>query len=99
MQACHSLTVARRSHLKPVSIPNPVSDSDDNNILPSQFRQCVSITDRTFAFACWTLKGTSSFVMDGDEADDVQTSHFSFAIGGGTSFSHEDEGAPDESTS
>ena len=59
----------------------------------------MSITDRTFAFACWTLKGTSSFVMEGDEADDVQTSHFSFAIGGGTSFSHGDEGAPDESTS
>ena len=59
----------------------------------------MSITDRTFAFACWTLKGTSSLVIDGDEADDVQTSHFSFAIGGGTSFSHGDEGAPDESNS
>ena len=37
--------------------------------------------------------------MDSDEADDVQTSHFSFAIGGGTSFSHGDEAPPDESTS
>jgi len=39
--------------------------------------------------------------MDGDEANDVQTSRFSFAIGGGTSsfVSHGDEGAPDASTS
>ena len=45
----------------------------------------MSTTDKTFAFAfaCWTLKETSSFVMDGDEANDVQTSRFSFAIGGG----------------
>ena len=38
--------------------------------------------------------------MDGDEASDVQTFRFSFAIGGGTSFvSAGDEGAPDASTS
>ena len=38
--------------------------------------------------------------MDGDEANDVRASPFSFAIGGGTSFvSHGDEGAPDASTS
>lgn len=36
--------VPRRSHLKTVSVPNPVSDSDDNNILPSQFRQCQQLT-------------------------------------------------------
>ena len=34
----------------------------------------VLTTDKTFAFAFWTFKGTSSFVMDGDEANDVQTS-------------------------
>ena len=57
----------------------------------------MSTTEKTFAFACWTLKGTSSFVVDGDEANDVQTSRFSFSIGWGTSsfVSHGDEGAPD----